>query len=405
MDSQINAAALALAAGDPLAALQRVSLRSDPPALALRGIAMAQLGELGRATELLRQAARAFGPNEPRARARCLLAEAEVGLAARTFGGPRSLARLRRSLEALGDRVNAAHARCLEIRRALLLGQVARADAELRELDLTGAPPMLTAVGELLRATVALRRLRSATARAALQRAEQAARRSRIPALVAEVELLRRSLEIPAARRVSSEGERPLLLETVEALLDSPAFVVDACRRVVRRDEVTVSLRRRPILFSLIRALAEAWPLPASRDVLIARTFAVRRVNDSHRARLRVEVGRLRRALLPLAKLEATPSGFSLQVPSACDVFVLAPPLDHEHGDVLGLLADGEAWSSSAIALALGTSQRGVQRALRALQDDGKARGIGSARARRWLASPVEGFTTLLLLPPALPLD
>jgi hypothetical protein len=166
-----------------------------------------------------------------------------------------------------------------------------------------------------------------------------------------------------------------------------------------------VSLRRRPILFSLLRTLAEAWPLPASRDVLIARTFAVRRVNDSHRARLRVEVGRLRRALLPLAKLEATPSGFALQLPSAGDVFVLAPPLDHEHGDVLGLLADGEAWSSSAIALALGTSQRGVQRALRALQDDGKARGIGSARARRWLASPIEGFTTLLLLPPALPLD
>lgn len=405
MDSQINAAALALAAGDPLAALQRVSLRADAPALALRGIAMAQLGELTRATELLRRAARDFGARAPRARARCLLAGAEVALAARDFRGSRALDRALPALEAVGDRVNVLHGRCLEVRRALLLGQVALAEARLSELDLTGAPPMLEAVAELLAATVELRRLRSATARAALERAERAARRSAIDALVAEVEAARRSLDVPVARCISSEGERPLALEAVEALLETPAFIVDACRRVVRREDVTLSLRRRPILFSLLRTLAEAWPEPASRDVLLARTFGVRRVNDTHRARLRVEVGRLRRALRPLAELTATASGFALQLRRPSAVLVLAPPLDHPHGDVLGLLGDGEAWSSSAIALALGTSQRGVQRALRALQEDGRARSIGSARARRWLSSPLEGFTTLLLLPPALPVD
>jgi hypothetical protein len=406
MDSQINAAALALAAGDPLAALNRVALRDDAPALALRGIAMAQLGELGRARELLSRAARAFGTREPRARARCRLAQEEVALAAREFGSSAaSLERARETLEAHGDRLNATHARCLEIRRLLLLGQIARADAKLRELDLTGAPPMLAAVGELLRATVALRTLHSAAARAALDRAEGAAGRAAIPALLAEVETARRALEIPAARRISADGERPLLLDEVEALLGSPAFIIDACRRVVRRAPVGVSLRRRPVLFSLARTLAEAWPNAASRDLLIARAFGARRVNDSHRARLRVEIGRLRRALRPLAHLEAAPGGFQLQPRSASAVFVLAPPLDHEHADVLALLADGEAWSSSALALALGTSQRSVQRALTALLDDEKARGMGSGRARRWLASPIAEFTTLLLLPPGSPLD
>jgi hypothetical protein len=406
MDSQINAAALALSTGDPLSALQRVSLREDPPALALRGIAMAQLGDLDRAMQLLQRAARAFGAREPRARARCQLAQAEVALAARDLTGSNApLERARITLEAHGDRANATHARCLEIRRWLLLGHVSRARAELEALDLEGAPPMLVAVGELLRASVALRSLRSELARASIARAEQAARRAAIPALLAEVAAARRALEMPAARRVSAHGERPLRLQEVEALLASPAFIVDACRRAVRRTDVSVSLARRPVLFSLARTLAEAWPHGARRELVIERAFGVRRANDSHRARLRVEMARLRRALAAIAHVEATPEGFALRPRAAHEVCVLAPPLDHEHADVLALLADGERWSSSALALALGKSQRSIQRALSALQEQEQARFLGDGRARRWLAPPIAGFTTCLLLPAALPVD
>jgi hypothetical protein len=410
MDSQINAAALALSRGDPLAALKRVSLREDAPALALRGIAMAQLGELARAKELLRRAQRAFGVREPRARARCLLAQAEVALAARDFGASelvfeRALARARETLEAHGDTLNATQARCLEVRRWLLLGRLPRAEAGLERLDLTGAPPMLAAIGELLRADVAVRRLRSAAARVAFERAAAAAHSAAIPALVAEVATARRALEVPAARRLARDGAEPLLLEQVEALLASAAFIVDACRRVVRLSGSVVSLSRRPVLFALARTLAEAWPAEATREQLIVRAFGVKISNASHRARLRVEIGRLRRALRSLAALEATPGGFQLRPLHATSVCVLAPPLDHEHAAVLALLADGQAWSSSALALALGASQRTLQRALLALEGAGTARSLGRGRARRWLAAPVAGFTTILLLPAALPLD
>ncbi|HTV18675.1 MAG TPA: helix-turn-helix domain-containing protein [Polyangiaceae bacterium] len=406
MDSIINAAALALAAGDPLAALQRVSLRDDPPALALRGIAMAQLGDLDRADQLLDRAARAFGTKEPRARARCQLARAEVALAARDLtGSDTSLERARQTLEAYGDRTNAAHARCLEIRRWLLLGHVARAADALGALDLDGAPPMLSAIGELLRASVALRTLESRAALAAIERAERAARRAGIPALLAEVEAAQHALEIPAARRISAESEAMLRLADVEALLASSAFIVDACRRAVRCADVVVSLARRPVLFSLARTLAEGGPRGATREQLILRAFGAKRVNDSHRARLRVELGRLRRSLAPLARVEATPEGFTLALRGAGDVCVLAPPLDHEHADVLALLADGERWSSSALALALGKSQRSIQRALQSLQDEAKAESLGQGRSQRWLAAPIVGFTTLLLLPASLPVD
>jgi hypothetical protein len=409
MDSQINAAALALAGGDPLSALKRVALREDAPGLALRGIAMAQLGELARAKELLRRAARAFGAREARAQARCVIAQAEVALAARDFGGSasadRALARARATLQAHGDTLNATHARLLEVRRWLLLGRMAQAQAALEGLDTSAASPMLAAIAELLRADVAVRSLRSVLAREALDRAEAAARRAAIPALSAEVAAARRALEIPAARSLAAGGARPLLLEHVEELLASPAFIVDGCRRVVRRAGVVVSLTRRPVLFALLRALAEAWPEGAARDQLILRAFAARHSNDSQRARLRVEIGRLRRALRPLATLQATPLGFQLQARDSSPVCVLAPPVEHEHAGVLALLADGEGWSSSALALALGASQRTVQRALLALESDGSARSLGRGRARRWLAAPLAGFTTVLLLPAALPLD
>jgi tetratricopeptide (TPR) repeat protein len=408
MDALITTAARALVAGDPLGALKRVALRDDPPALALRGIAMAQLGDFVRAKALLRRAARAFGPNEPVARARCLVAEADVALAARDLGWPaKALAVARATLEEHGDRVNAAYARYLEVRRLLLIGRIDEAERTLAELDPAPFPPASRIVHALVVAGIAMRRLRTKVARAALARAERAARQARIPALIAEVERAALVLNTPAARRIASGEERLLRLEEVEAVLASNALVVDACRHVVREDGTVVSLVKRPVLFALARALGEAWPGDAPRDTLVARAFGSRLADESYRARLRVEVGRLRRLLRTLAAVSATKRGFALAPRRAREVVVLARPtrIDEEHAAVLAFLADGESWSSSALALALGRSQRTVQRALDSLAAAGKVQSFGRARARRWMTPPVPGFTTTLLLPASLPID
>jgi len=406
MDSLIAAAARALAVGDALAALKRVSLRDDPAALALRGIAMAQLGELLRARELLRRAARGFGDREALARARCVVAEAEVALALRELGGsPRTLAAAAVALEARADRANALHARLIAVRRLLLLGRLDEAGAALARLDARGLPATLQAVAELASAELALRGLRTAPARAALGRAQEAAERARVPALLAEVAEARAALERPAARRVDADREQPLRLHEVEALLASGALVLDACRRGLRAGNLWRPLARRPVLFALARALAEAWPGDLDRQALIERAFRTRRANESHRARLRVEIGRLRRLAAPLAHIEASARGYALRPRAAREVVVLLPPIDGDSASLLALLADGAAWSTSALALALGASQRSVQRALVELEAAGRVRSIGRARAQRWLSPPLAaGFATNLLLPVALPL-
>ncbi len=406
MDSLITAAARALSAGDPLGALKRVALRDDAPALALRGIAMAQLGDLARAKKLLRSAARAFGPKEAVARARCVVAEAEVALASRDLGWPaKALDAARATLEAHGDHVNAAHARYIEIRRLLLIGRLDDAERMLAELDLASFPPALQTVHELLVAGVAVRRIRGTTARAALARAERAAVLARIPALMAEVESAWLVLNTPAARLIASGEERLLRLEDVEALLASDSLVVDAFRGVVRNAQTVIFLTSRPVLFALARAMGEAWPGDVSRDVLIARTFGAKFIDASHRARLRVEVARLRSVLRTVANVSATKRGFALEPRGAHAVVVLARPVEEEHGAVLAFLSDGEAWSSSALALALGASQRTVQRAIDSLAAADKVEALGRGRARRWITTPVPGFTTTLLLPAPLPMD
>lgn len=406
MDSLIAAAAHALAEGDPLGALKRVALRDDAPALALRGIAMAQLGDLVRAKALLRTAARAFAPKEAVARARCIVAEAEIALASRDLGWPaKRLDAARATLEAHGDRRNAAHAGYLEIRRLLLIGRIDEAERRLAELDPRPFPPASRTAHELVVAGIAMRRLRTKVARAALARAASAARQARIPALQAEVESAWRALNTPAARLIARGGERLLLLEEVEVLLASKLLVVDACRNVVRDERTLVSLATRPVLFALARVLAEAWPGDVPRDALLARAFGARLADESHRARLRVEIGRLRRALRTLAGIGATKRGFALAPLGAREAVVLARPVEEEHAALLAFLADGESWSSSALALALGTSQRSVQRALDSLAAADKVQSFGRARARRWLAPPVLGFTTALLLPAPLPID
>jgi hypothetical protein len=406
MDSLIAASARALAAGDALGALKRVALRDDPPALALRGIAMAQLGEHARARELLRSAARGFGAHEELARARCIVAEAEVALAMRDLGGsPRSLATASATLDARGDHANALQARLIAARRLLLLGRLEEAAAALARLDARAQPPSLEAVAALTEAELALRSLRIDAARAALARAHEAAHRARVPALLAEVGEACALLDRPAARRLGTGGEQPLRLHEVAALLDSGALVIDACRRGLGIDAQWRPLARRPVLFALARALAEAWPGDVDRESLIACAFRTRDPDATHRARLRVEIGRLRALVTALARIEATARGFVLKPRDDRTVLVLAPPIDGEQASLAALLSDGAAWSTSALALALGASQRTVQRALAELEAEGRVRSIGRARAQRWLSPPLAGFTTILLLPAALALD
>jgi hypothetical protein len=360
---------------------------------------MAQLGELAKAKMLLRRAARSFGPRERVERARCVTAEAEVALASRDLRWPtHALDEARRTFGALGDHDNGLHAALLQIRRLLLLGRVVEAGDALDKLDLRAAPAMLAARGELVAFEIALRRGQTAPARAALARARAAADRAGIAPLCAEVERAEHTLALPAARLIAGGEERPVVLAEVETVLASRHLIVDACRRAARSERREVRLARRPVLFALLRSLAEAWPGEATREMLCERAFRARHTNESHRARLRVELGRLRRELRSLAEVRATPSGFAL-LPRSGEVLVLAPPIESPDAAVLALMADGEAWSTSALALALGSSQRTVQRSLGALDASGKVRALDRGRARRWLSAPIGGFATTLLLP------
>jgi hypothetical protein len=400
MDIEIVLAARALAAGDVLGALKQVALRNDPPALALRGIAMARLGDFVRAKILLKRAVRAFGPNDAVKRARCQVAIAEIALVSRDLSGVlASLEAARMTLEAHGDRLNAAHAAHLEIRRLLLVGRPQEAERALARVEPAPLPPALRAAHELVVAGVALRQMRTTAARAALARAERAARAAGIAALSAEVKSAASVLGTPAARLIARGRDRLVRLDEVEALLASPTLIVDTCRHVVHDGRVAVSLVRRPVLLDLARILAEAWPGDVSRGALITRVFEARVANESHRGRLRVEMGRLRRKLVAMADVSATMRGFALTPRNVRDVAVLTWPVEEEHARLRAFLADGESWSSSALAIAMGASQRTVQRGLDALAAEGKVRSLGLGRARRWTTSPALEFATSLLLP------
>jgi len=406
MDSLINAAGRALAAGDPLGALKRVALRDDAPALALRGIAMAQLGDFAKAKALLKSAARAFSSKEAVARARCVVAEAEIALVSRDLGWPdKALRSARATLATHGDPVNAAYAGSLEARRLILIGRLDEAERLLAGFDPGPLPPVARVAHELAAAGIAVRRLRTKAARSAFGRASLAAYQANIPALKAEVETASLVLNTPVGRLIAQGSEKPLMLDEVETLLASGALVVDACRNAVRRADAVVSLATRPVLFALARTLAEAWPGDASREILLKRAFRAMHADESHRARLRVEMGRLRAELTALAEINATAAGFALTPLGATEVVVLAPPVEEDHGAVLAFLADGESWSSSALAIALGASARTVQRALEDLSTGSKVQAVGRGRARRWMMPPVTGFPTVLLLPGPLPSD
>jgi DNA-binding transcriptional ArsR family regulator len=279
-----------------------------------------------------------------------------------------------------------------------LLGQVEAAEQALAKLKLAQAPARLVALASLISADVAMKRVRAALAERALLDAERAASASRIPALMSEVKGARQRLAAPVARLYQAGQARSVGLAELEQLLASDAFLVDACRREVRLGTRVVSLVTRPLLLELLLALAETAPEEVARDALILRVFGARRGNESHRVRLRVEIGRLRRLLLRLAELKATEAGFALLPRGGKPSTLLLPPDGGEASELWALLRGGEAWATSALASALGKSQRSVQRALAELESDGKVRASGDGRARRWVATPGLGFATSLLL-------
>ncbi len=399
MDAALDLAARALAAGDPLAALQRVALRNDAPSLALRGVAMAQLGEWRRARELLKRAARSFGPRAALARARCAIAEAEVALASRDLRhDPPELKHALALLDARGDRTNAALGRLTAARRALLLGRIDDAERTLAEVPRAAAPAHLVAIAELVAADLASRKLHTAAARAALALAQRAAERAKIPALQREIAAAEGRLRAPVARLRGPGSDRLVRLDEVEALFRSGAFVIDACRRELRVHAELVSLVDRPVLFELLWALSEAHPTPATREHLLWRAFGLRRSNESTRVRLRVEIGRLRKVIAKLAGVRATSDGFVLEPSASHALFVLTPPSEGEADALLALLRAGEPWSTADLAHALGKSQRSVQRALGTLEAAAKVYSVGKGRTRRWLSPPFSPFATAMLL-------
>ena len=239
---------------------------------------------------------------------------------------------------------------------------------------------------------------------AALAGARAAAQAAGIPPLIAEVERVRHVLSAPSARLIRAGMVQPLTLADVERLFASRLLVVDGCRREIRGGRHIVSLAGRPVLFALVRTLAEHWPADVARDQLILQAFDARTVHASHRARLRVELSRLRVALRAVARIEATPRGFKFVPAEPVGVVVLAPPIDGPAGAIVALLEDGQAWSTSALARALGSSQRTVQRTLRELEQTAAVRSVGQGRARCWLAPAFSGFATTLLLPGSLPI-
>ncbi|MBV1861015.1 MAG: helix-turn-helix domain-containing protein [Nannocystaceae bacterium] len=382
--------------GDPLGALDLVALREDAVSLALRGTAMAQLGEFASARTLLVRARDAGGPL---AAARCVVALSEVEVALRELTTDiRPLEHALVELRRAGDEQNANLARLVLARRALLLGRLSEAVAYCGLDDAAGVPPRIRVLMELLLAEIEMRRTRASTARRALSRAAEALELAPVPALCTELEDGWRRLGQPVARLMRAGARTDVDLASVEDLNTQPLLVVDACRRVARTQECSVALSRRRVPFDLLQALAVSWPGSAPRDELIRSTFGARRIQDSDRVKLRVEIGRLRALVSAVAQVEPTVHGYMLR-PHAEAVVVLSPPFDGAAASLRALLADGAAWSASALAAALGVSVRTAQRTLHELAEEALVLAVGSGRTTRWVLAPSMVFRTPLLLP------
>lgn len=396
VDASVEAAAEALTRGDPLTALDLVALRRDAVCLALRGTAMAQLGDYASAKALLLQA-RDAGSGLLGARTDVALAEVEVALRELTTD-IEPLVRAGAVLQAAGDVHNASLATLVLARRALLLGRVTDAAKSRNALDLRGLPPRLQVIAELVSVEIGMRCGSASSARAALLRASEALVEAPVPGLRAEIDDAHRRLEQPAASILRDQVESKADLAAVEALATEDILVVDACRRELRTRTAAVSLSTRLVPFDLARELAATWPEPADRDALIRTVFGARRIRDSDRVKLRVEVGRLRPLIAAVAAVEPVGPGYVLR-PLAADVAVLSPPFEGEGAMIRALLADGAAWSAAAVAAALGVSVRTAQRLLKQAAEAGDVVLSGSGRTTRWVLMQSHALRTPLLLP------
>jgi hypothetical protein len=378
-----RAAAVALTAGDPITALKLAGTGEDPHALAIRGVAMAQLGELDKARRLLESAAALFDRDGERLfRARALVALAEVIAAERDLDSAQAaLAEALARLESVGDHRNAAWARLVIARLYILQGDLARAREVMSAIDLRAASPSARVVVHLARAEASMRELKATEAASAVARARSSAERSKNPVLIAEVERVEASLSEPIAR--AFDEHEPLTLSAVERALAKRVVVDGLGRRLRFRDQV-VDLRRRPVLYALLAELARALPEGASGERLIRTAFAARAPNESHRARLRVEIGRLRRAIQGHVEVSAVAGAWRIRARSGERIQLIEPLGDPRFAPIEALLSDGAAWSAKSLARALGQGERTVQRSLLDLAQRGAVEPIGSARARRY---------------------
>ncbi|MBF5043797.1 helix-turn-helix domain-containing protein [Aggregicoccus sp. 17bor-14] len=386
----------ALSRGEPLRALGLVGRSEDALGLTLRGIAYAQLGDLELARRSLERALALTG--EPLLRARARAARVEVALGE---GDAATAAREARAsadaLAALGDARNAAMQRLVLARAEVLLGRLDEARRTVQEV-LEAAPTAdLQAVALLARAELALRAIAPSEARDALLSARRRLQEAPNPLLERELAALQQELSRPVARLLRAGALREVDLFAVEAAAGGDLVLVDACRRLVVAGPASCSLARRPILFSLLGLLARAWPAPVARDLLAAQAFDTRLVNDSYRARLRVEVGRLRKALASLGvEPVATREGYALT--AAREVALLLPLSDGEAARLSLLLANGAAWSARGLAEHAGVSPRTAQRALAALVSSGAALRTGSGKQVRYARPGLPLASRLLLL-------
>jgi tetratricopeptide (TPR) repeat protein len=366
----------------------------------MRGAALSQLGEFVGAKAQLRSALRALGPEGGLLRARCLAAEAEIALALGDLRwSAEPVARAVAELQAAGDARNAAYLQLVAARAALRLGRPADAERLLRDARFARAAPLERAFAELVRVELAAKRGDPDLLTSSLASAVAAAQRAAIPALISEVARIRDQYEGPSVVITSRGKARTASFSEVCVLRRSADVVIDGRGREVRSSGECVPFARRPVLFEVLRVLAEAWPGTVPRDALIARAFGARRPNESHRIRLRVEVGRLRKVVPPRLGVVALGPGYAL---SAAGEVILVMPLEESSASrLLSLLQGGDSWSTSSLALALDVSERTVQRSLGELQSAGKVGSTGNGRRRRWVR--LCEIPTDLLLPPRPP--
>lgn len=391
-------AASLLARGDALGALGRIGLAEGARGALLRGVAYAQLGDLDLARASLADA-RGLAPEGPEGdvlRARTAAALAEIAVVAGDAKAARAAASEGAAiLERLGDGRNAAMQRLVVARAEVLLGRPGAADMTVASVLDVDVAVDVRAVAYLTRAEIATRRLEADKAKRAIAAARDVLAGGPNALLDRALAALERDLAAPVARLVAEGVERRIDLATIERLPES-SIVIDACRRQVVAGRASIPFAKKPVLFALVVGLARAWPRDVARDALAREAFGVQRVNASHRARLRVEVGRVRKLLAPILAPVATADGYALS--SSLPVVIVLPMADDDDAKVAVLLGDGATWTARSVADHAGISLRTAQRALGRLVDAGRVRRSGTAsKAVYASASPAVASRLLLL--------